>query len=115
MTQLLNYSSQMIPPRLLRPDEKELVAEWLASAGDVASAYVSARRSDDPALYRRIVITLEGDGEPSYLIDTPAETGYWVVVQCRPYPDVHRFDSLREALNFVRPVLGRSVPAVVGG
>ena len=105
----------MFPPRLLRPDEKRLVAEWLASAGDVTCAYVSERRTDDPELYRRIVITLEGDGEPAYLIDTPAKTEDWIVVQCRPYPDVHRFDSMREALNFVRPVLGHPTGAVVDG
>jgi|SRR5271165_199347 len=95
-------------PRPLRPDERELVTEWLAAAGDIASAYVSARSSDDPAIYRRIVITEDGDGRPSYLIDTPTGTDYWVVLQFRPAPDVRQFGTLREALNFVRPVLGQS-------
>lgn len=93
------------PPRLLRPDERNLLEEWLAAAGDVSSAYISNRRSDDPTIYRKIVITVEGDGEPTYLIDTPAGTNLWIVVQCRPAPDVNEFGSLREALNFVRPVL----------
>jgi hypothetical protein len=77
----------------------------LGAAGDVASAYVSRRSGDDPTIYRRIVITVEGDGEPSYLIDTPTGTDLWIVVQCLPELDVHQFGTLREALNFVRPVL----------
>jgi hypothetical protein len=88
----------MLPSRPLRPDERKLVEEWLASAGDVVSAYISERRTDDPATYRQIVITIEGDGEPSYFIDTPSGTNYWIVAQPRPFPDVHKFDSLREAL-----------------
>jgi hypothetical protein len=42
------------PARPLRPNENALVAEWLAGAGDIAAAYVSNRRTDDPAHYRRI-------------------------------------------------------------
>jgi hypothetical protein len=33
-----------LPARLLAPDERTLVAEWLAGAGDIAEAYVSNRR-----------------------------------------------------------------------
>jgi hypothetical protein len=105
----------MLQSRPLRPDERRLVEEWLASAGDVVSAYISERRTDDPATYRQIVITVEGDGEPSYFIDTPSGTNYWIVAQPRPFPDVHKFDSLREALNFVRPVLGYSAESTVDG
>src|SRR5208282_150360 len=101
------------PPRPLRPDERELVAEWLATAGDVVSAYVSARSSDDPAIYRKIVITEERDGQPTYLIDTPTGSDYWIVLQFRPVPDVRRFGTLREALNFVRPVLGQSTDSAI--
>ena len=36
-----------LPARLLAPDERTLVAEWLAGAGDIAEAYVSDRRGDD--------------------------------------------------------------------
>ena len=115
MTNPFDESPQAFPPRPLRPDERALVAEWLASAGDVASAFISERSTDDPGVYRRIVITLEGDGEPSYLIDTPTGTDYWIVLQCRPYQDVHRFGSLREALNFVRPVFGQSTESAIEG
>jgi hypothetical protein len=57
-----------LPPRPLRLDEQELVVEWLAAAGDVALAYVSERRTDDPAIYRRIVIIKDADSGPTYLI-----------------------------------------------
>jgi hypothetical protein len=105
---MLNFSDdyqEALPPRLLRADERSLVEEWLALAGDVSSAYVSSRLNDSPALYRKIVITVEGDGEPTYLIDTPIGTDLWIVIECRPMPDACEFRSLREALNFVRPVL----------
>ena len=96
---------EALPPRLLRADERKLLDEWLALAGDVSSAYVSSRLGDDPMLYRKIVITVETDGQPTFLIDTPAGTDLWIVVRCRPVPDANEFGSLREALNFVRPVL----------
>jgi hypothetical protein len=54
------------PARRLSPDEHALVVEWLAAAGDVISAFVSNRRSDDPALHHRIVITTGPDDGPSH-------------------------------------------------
>lgn len=113
MTSRSDDNLQALPPRPLRPDERELVAEWLAAAGDVALAYVSARSGDDPAIYRRIVINVDGDDQPSYLIDTPDGMDLWTVLQCRPELDAYEFRSLRDALNFVRPVLGQSTdPAI---
>jgi hypothetical protein len=41
------------PPRELSPLERELTNEWLALAADISDAYVSARKTDDPALRRR--------------------------------------------------------------
>jgi hypothetical protein len=38
------------PARRLTPDEHALRVDWLAASGDVTSAYVSNRSSDDPAL-----------------------------------------------------------------
>ena len=109
------HHQEALPPRHLRPEERELLAEWLAAAGDVSSAFVSSRRTDSPTIYRKIVITVEADGEPTYLIDTPAGTDLWIVVQCRPVPDALQFGSLRDALNFVRPVLlDAPIPAAAG-
>lgn len=96
---------QTFPARPLRPDERELVAEWLAAAGDVSSAYVSERRTDDPAIYRRIAISVEGNGVFTHFIHTPFHHDYWIVLNVRHRPEVHQLNSLLEALNFVRPVL----------
>jgi hypothetical protein len=95
----------MFSPRLLRPEERALVAEWLASAGDVASAYVSSRQGDDPATYRRIVVTVEKDEEPSYLIGTAEDAGLWIVQPYQPQQRIVAFGSLRGALNSIRRVL----------
>jgi hypothetical protein len=95
----------MFPPRLLRPEERALVAEWLAAAGDVASAYVSCRQGDDPATYRKIVIKVEKDEEPSYVISTAEDAGLWIVQPYQPQQRMIGFGSLRDALNSIRRVL----------
>ena len=94
-----------LPPRLLRADERKLLADWLSAAGDIASAYFCERLSDDPAMYRRIVIFEEVNLGPSYLIHTPVSVDAWITLNVRHAPEVRFFDSLRDALNFVRPVL----------
>src|SRR5579863_2277457 len=94
-----------LPPRPLRPDERELVDAWLSAAGDVASAYFCERRSDDPAMYRRIVISDGKDNSPSYLIHASAVVDAWITLNVRQPSTAQSFDSLRDALNSVRPVL----------
>jgi hypothetical protein len=93
------------PPRELAPFERELVSEWLALAGDISEAHVSTRRSDDPALYRRIVITDGPDGRPTHLIHHPDGLELWVKMTIGPYPQIEMFSTLREALNSIRHVL----------
>ncbi len=95
----------MFPPRLLRPEERALVAEWLAAAEDVALAYVSSRQSDDPGTYRRIVIKIEEDEEPSYIVSKAEDAGVWLVQPYQPQRRIIVFGSLRGALNSIRPVL----------
>ena len=56
-----------LPARLLAPDERALVAEWLSGAGDITEAYVSDRRGDDPALSHRIIIVTNPDAGPTPL------------------------------------------------
>ena len=101
--------------RLLTPDEHALVAEWLAAAGDIASAYVSARLSDDPAYYRKVVIVTRPDEEPSHLVHAPTGRREWVVFSRGPAHQIDIFPTLRAALNSIRPVLveaDRSKPEV---
>ncbi len=103
---------QTFPARPLEPDERALVAEWLAAATDVVSAFVSERRTDDPTISRRIAISEVGNSAFTYLIHSPLRGNFWIVLDARYKPQFHRFDTLSEALNFVRPVLGS--PADLG-
>jgi hypothetical protein len=94
-----------LPARPLRPEERKVVAEWLAVAGDAASAYVAERVDDDPAIYRRIVISLQKDGWPTHLIHTRSGMDRWVLLHIDPQPTVQTFGSLPDALNAIRPLL----------
>ena len=93
------------PARILTPDERALVAEWIACAGDIAEAYVSNRRVDDPALYHRIVIVANPEDGPAHLVHAPPGRDIWIVFSLGRRTRVMRFPTLRAALNSVRPVL----------
>jgi hypothetical protein len=93
------------PARPLTPDERALVAEWLAAAGDIVSAYVSNRRTDDPAHQHRIVIATKPDQGPSHFVHAPSGRNLWIVFSLGQRTRVRRFPTLRSALNFIRPVL----------
>jgi hypothetical protein len=95
-----------LPARLLTLDENSLVAEWLSMAGDVASAYVSNRCGDDPALYHCVVIVTKLDDGPSHFIYTPSGQDVWIVFSFEQRKKAQRFPTLRAALNSIRPVLG---------
>ena len=92
------------PPRPLSPDERAVLNTWLAATCDVASAYISERRSDDPAMYRRIVVILGPSRQPTYLIHAPSGLNCWLVMAVVGGNQVRQFDSLRAALNSIRPV-----------
>jgi hypothetical protein len=93
------------PPRELSPLERELTNEWLGLAADISGAYVSGRKSDDPALHRRIVITDGSQGHPTHLIHCAERLRLWVKMTLGPYQCVEMFDTLQAALNSIRPVL----------
>src|ERR1017187_2467008 len=97
------------PARRLTPDERALVADWLAAAGDVPLAYVSDRRGDDPALYQRLVIAAKADAGPSHLVHAPSGRDIWIVFSLGQRMRIGRFPSLRAALNSIRPVLADEV------
>jgi len=112
MTDRTDHVLRTFPPRPLNPDERELVSAWLAGTCDIASAYVSERRSDDPAIYHRVVVTVGPERTPSFLIHAPTGLSCWLVSKVRGAPEVRRYDSLRTALNSIRPVfpVGEAVP-----
>jgi hypothetical protein len=103
------------PARPLTPEENALVEEWLAAAGDVASAYVSNRRSDDPALFHRIIIAASPEDRPSHLVHAPSGRDLWIVFSLGRRTKIRRFKTLQAALNSIRPVLveARSEEALV--
>jgi hypothetical protein len=94
-----------LPARLLKPDERALVTEWFAAAGDIASAYISSRLGDDPALLYRIVVVAKGADGPSHIVYAASGRDLWIVFSAGRRTRIRRFRTLRAALNFVRPVL----------
>ena len=94
-----------LPARLLNPDERALVAEWFAAAGDIASAYVSSRLGDDPALLHPIVVVTKAADGPSHIVYAASGRDLWIVFLAGRRTRIRRFLDLRAALNFIRPVL----------
>lgn len=92
------------PPREIDPGERQHLDEWLARASDVSAAYVSGRKTDDPALYRRIVIAVGPGDEPTHLIHAPTGLRLWLKMTLSGEPRVEIFDSLVAALNSIRRV-----------
>jgi hypothetical protein len=90
------------PPRPLTDGEREILRVWAAEADDVF-AFVSERRSDDPTIYRRIVISRTSTGQRLYLIRPPQGHDSWLVLSAVEGEDVARCPTLRAALNFVKP------------
>jgi hypothetical protein len=97
------------PPRPISQSERAVVAEWLAATKrkglDIAQAYVSERRGDDPMIVGRIVIVVHPGTEPSHLIYSPSGSTFWVVSSAPVWGNLLRCRTLRAALNAVRPVL----------
>jgi hypothetical protein len=93
------------PARLLTLSERELVAEWIADAGDIAEAYVSSRRTDDAAFYHKIVIVINPADGPAHLVHAPSGQDTWIVFSCGRRMGIKYFATLRSALNSIRPIL----------
>ena len=93
------------PARSLTPSEHATVAEWLAAAGDIASAYVSDRHTDDPAVYRCVVVITKPDDGPSHLVHAPVDQDVWIVFSLGEGSNVQTFPTLAAALNSIRSVL----------
>jgi hypothetical protein len=97
------------PPRPISDWEREVLAEWFAATQqqrlDVAKAFVSERRGDDPKIVGRIVLIIGPSKEPTHLIYSPSGSTFWVVATGPAWDGLQRFRTLRAALNSVRPVL----------
>jgi hypothetical protein len=96
------------PPRPITLWQRNVVAEWFAGTQqqglDIARAYVSERRGDDPMIAGRIAVVVWPNQEPTHLIYSPAESTFWVVSSAPSWGDLHRFGTLQAALNSIRPV-----------
>ena len=105
------------PPRSVSQWERALLAEWFAATQrdglDVARAYVSERRGDDPRFLGKIVVVMQARREPSFLVHSPRETAFWVVTEAPLWDHVQRYRTLRAALNSIRPAL--EMPDAVPG
>jgi hypothetical protein len=93
------------PARPLTLTERGLVAQWLAGAGDVASAYISNRRTDDPDLHHRVVVFTKVDDGPTHIVHAPSGRDVWIVLTLGQRTKVQRYRTLRAALNSIRSVL----------
>jgi len=102
------------PARPPTPDERALLTEWLAMAGDIASAYIVQRRSDDPDLVNRIIIVESMDDTPSYIVHAASGRDIWFLSYPGQRTKIRRFRTLRAVLNSIRPVLAE-VPRCRGG
>lgn len=102
LTHHMNHVPMTFPPRPLTDGEREILRSWATAVDDVF-AFVSERRSDDPTIYRRIVITRTSTGQRLYFIRPPHGNDFWQVLSAREGEDIARCPTLRAALNFVRP------------
>ncbi|MGA3401979.1 MAG: hypothetical protein ABSC95_22420 [Acetobacteraceae bacterium] len=91
-----------LPPRPLTDDERQLLRAWTA-ATEVLSAFVSERRTDDPATFRRIVVIRRATKRQLYLIHCPHGANCWIVVSAVERENLGYFSTLRAALNFIKP------------
>ena len=96
------------PPRSIGDGEREIVKQWLAGTSDIAAAYASERRGDDPAHYRRVVIVESGMRQPSYLVHCPEGADVWLLTIPGEHESAKMFSSLRAALHAIRPMPGMS-------
>jgi hypothetical protein len=92
------------PPRSLADGEREMVRHWFAGTSDLATAYVSERRGDDPTHFRKIVIIEAGSRQPAWLVHCPNGTEVWLVTPQREGMGARYYTSLRAALESIRPL-----------
>ena len=107
MNAILADVSPNRPPRLLTDGDQEVLHRWAVGAADLA-AYVGMRRSDDPTIYHRIVISRRATRQRLYVIHASDALAFWTVQSAGEGEDVGRFPTLRAALHFIRPMGGKA-------
>jgi hypothetical protein len=91
------------PARALRQDDRELFNVWLKEQAYSVSGYISDRRSDDPALYRKVVIAAQEGASPTHLVWSPTGLDIWIVQEL-PTGKLSSFASLGDALESIEPI-----------
>jgi hypothetical protein len=69
---------------------------------------VSDRHTDDPAVYRCVVVVTKPDAGPSHLVHAPVDQDVWIVYSLGEGSNVQSYPNLRAALNSIRPVLSEA-------
>lgn len=90
------------PPRPITDGERQLLLDWIATTDDF-SVFVSQRRCDDPAIYRRIIVARRATKQRLYLVHSPKDSDCWIVMSAVESDDVEQFPTLRAALTYIRP------------
>ncbi len=103
MDQAADIALETLPPRPLTDEERQVLRAWIA-ATEVLSAFVSQRRTDDPTIFRRIVVLRRATKRYLYLVHCPPGASCWIVVSVVERETLGYFPSLRAALLFIRPV-----------
>ncbi len=100
MPDFIDKVLRSFPPRPVTDGERQLLLDWIDTAEDF-SAVVSERRSDDPAIYRRIVISRRATNRCLYFIHSPQHSDCWIMISAEDGQDVGRFPTLLAALNYI--------------
>jgi hypothetical protein len=104
MSDLIDRVLCTFPPRPLADGERQLLAEWTEVVKDF-STFVSQRRSDDPAIYQRIVVSRRVTEQHLYLIHCPKDLDCWIMISAVEGKSIGHFASLRAALDYISPVM----------
>ena len=95
-----------VPAKPLSDAEHELLLEWVAASESV-TAYISRRLADDSRLHGRIVVSDRKTRKRLYLVYCALGTASWTVASVVENCEIGTFQTLCDALIFVRPVWGR--------
>jgi hypothetical protein len=106
MDQTLDKAICSFPPRSITDGERQVLLDWIDANAELA-AFVSERRSDDPTVYRRIVVLRRSTRQRLYLVHCPEGSNWWMVTAASERENVGFFPTLRAALSFIRPMAQR--------